>query len=306
MLKLSIIIPIYNVEKYIRKCIESCLMQNVSSDEYELILVNDGSPDNSLTIAKEVASEATNITIISKENGGLSSARNTGLEKAKGEYVWFLDSDDRIELNCLRDIFDRLNNIEVLILDTYFAYEDKPTLKAPIHKLKVDAEYSGFDAYFSGYHYPYSGAPFYVFQRTFLLNNHLDFEEGILFEDLLFITKIFVTANRCQYYNNPVYYYLMRPGSIVNSSVTVKSCRDLLVVADKLNDLVQYYREDNARVIYDSIARIAGTFYRYRWKKLNKEERVMMAKEFKQKKYWISSILKSYRYKYLIHYYSIR
>lgn len=97
MVKLSIIIPVYNVELYIEKCLQSCLSQDIPYDEYEIIVVNDGSPDGSLAIAESIAKTTTNMTIISQKNGGLSAARNTGMSVAKGEYIWFVDSDDWIE-----------------------------------------------------------------------------------------------------------------------------------------------------------------------------------------------------------------
>ena len=96
---LSIIIPVYNVEKYVEKCIRSCENQDIPKENYEVIVVNDGSPDGSLAIVERLANEFSNIKVINQENKGLSMARNTGLEAAKGEYVWFVDSDDWIEEN---------------------------------------------------------------------------------------------------------------------------------------------------------------------------------------------------------------
>lgn len=105
-MKLSIIIPIYNVEKYIERCAESVLNQNVPPSQYEVIFVNDGTKDNSVEILKKAINFNihSNFQIRDKENGGLSSARNFGLEHATGDYVWFVDSDDWIESNCLAKI----------------------------------------------------------------------------------------------------------------------------------------------------------------------------------------------------------
>ena len=103
-MKLSIIIPVYNVEKYVEKCLRSCAEQDLPSDEYEIIVVNDGTKDSSLEIVERVAKDYSNIAIISQENAGLSAARNKGLSLAKGEYIWFIDSDDWIEKNCLQKI----------------------------------------------------------------------------------------------------------------------------------------------------------------------------------------------------------
>lgn len=92
MKKLSIIIPMYNVDQYIGKCLDSCLKQDISKDEYEIIVVDDESPDNSSSIVEEYMKNNMNIRLIYRKNGGLSAARNTGLKEAKGEYIWFVAS----------------------------------------------------------------------------------------------------------------------------------------------------------------------------------------------------------------------
>ena len=92
--KLSIIIPIYNVEQYVRACLESVFRQGLADDDYELILVNDGTQDRSMEVIADLLAAHTNVTVINQENQGLSVARNNGLERATGEYVMFLDSDD--------------------------------------------------------------------------------------------------------------------------------------------------------------------------------------------------------------------
>ena len=120
---LSIIIPVYNVERYVEKCIRSCEMQDVT--DFELVVVNDGSTDNSLSIVEQVSKEYENIAIITQKNQGLSAARNAGLQVARGEYVWFVDSDDWIEPNCLGRITKKLKDgLDILQLQYRNAYED--------------------------------------------------------------------------------------------------------------------------------------------------------------------------------------
>lgn len=101
---ISIIIPVYNVEKYLSDCLNSVLMQDLSSDEYEIVCVNDGSTDLSQSILDTYARMHQNIVVIQKENRGVSSARNVGLKNARGKYVWFIDSDDCIVTDCLQGI----------------------------------------------------------------------------------------------------------------------------------------------------------------------------------------------------------
>lgn len=103
MSKVTIIIPVYNVEKYLEKCLNSVICQTLK--DIEIICVNDGSTDNSQQILKEYAQKDERIKIVDKKNGGLSSARNAGLDAATGEYCYFLDSDDWIELNTLEKLY---------------------------------------------------------------------------------------------------------------------------------------------------------------------------------------------------------
>ncbi|MDH6314239.1 glycosyltransferase involved in cell wall biosynthesis [Parabacteroides sp. PFB2-10] len=101
---LSLIIPVYNVEAYLEECLDSCLEQDIPHSDYEIIAINDGSPDGSLAILERYAAKYPNITVLSQENRGLSATRNRGIEVAKGEYIWFIDSDDWIEKNCLSSL----------------------------------------------------------------------------------------------------------------------------------------------------------------------------------------------------------
>ena len=103
--KLSIIIPVYNVENYVDTCIESLYKQGISEYEFEVILINDGSTDNSLSIIQEYENKYSNITIISQKNQGLSTTRNNGIKLAKGEYLLFVDSDDLIIENILTHLY---------------------------------------------------------------------------------------------------------------------------------------------------------------------------------------------------------
>ena len=108
MKKISLILPVYNVELYLPKCIESCLNQDLPKTEYEMIIVIDGSSDNSLSVARKYQQKYGCISIVEQSNGGLSSARNTGLKHATGEYVWCIDTDDYINENILKGIVTQL------------------------------------------------------------------------------------------------------------------------------------------------------------------------------------------------------
>ena len=111
MPKVSIIVPVYKAEQYLHRCVDSILSQSFT--DCELILVDDGSPDKSGEICDEYASRDSRIQVIHKQNGGVSSARNAGLDVAHGEYVWFVDSDDWIENDSLKEIYNIMSNLKL-------------------------------------------------------------------------------------------------------------------------------------------------------------------------------------------------
>ena len=121
MIKLSIIIPVYNTEAYLRRCLDSCLHQDLPMDQYEIIAVNDGSTDRSLEILKDYERQYTNIHVYSQENKRQGAARNYGLTKASGEYIWFVDADDWIANNCLRKLSLSLDGIDIFIFPGFWS-----------------------------------------------------------------------------------------------------------------------------------------------------------------------------------------
>ena len=107
--RISIIVPMYNVAPFIEECLHSLWNQDLSEDEYEVVIINDGSADESLTLAQAICAQHSNVQLISQENKGLSEARNAGLAKARGEYIWFVDADDRIAPGCLSAIGQKMD-----------------------------------------------------------------------------------------------------------------------------------------------------------------------------------------------------
>lgn len=162
-MKLSIIIPVYNVELYVEKCLCSCAEQNLSPDEYEIIVINDGTKDNSLEIVEKVAKDYTNIFIYSQENKGLSATRNKGLSLAKGEYEWFVDSDDWIEKNCLKDIVSNIEGFDVLAMGYIQANVNMKENKVVNYKSFADC--AGIDLLKSFF---FTMAQMYIYNKKFL------------------------------------------------------------------------------------------------------------------------------------------
>lgn len=218
---LSLILPVYNVEAYLKNCLESCLRQDLPTSEYEIIVVVDGSPDHSLDVAKEIQRRNHNIRIIQRENGGLSAARNTGLSEAQGEYVWFIDSDDYIQENVLGDIVRVLQKEKLDCLWLNWQDVDEKGMIIPIfaphcfHESRFVMSGKDFmSEVLSNYLYAWS----FVYRRSFLLEHSLSFSEGMYYEDADFAFRSLPLVNRIQQYAQVCYNYLQREDSIVHKT----------------------------------------------------------------------------------------
>lgn len=257
-LRLSLIIPVYNVEQWVGRCLESCLNQDITKDDYEIIVVNDGSPDCSVERVQEVQTAQivqegkTNIRIIDRENGGLSVARNTGLKEANGEYVWFVDSDDWIEPNVLRNLLEEINkhHLDVLGFNLYRSYPDGKKDNYPISFEEDRRVYRGEEFICKVGMPPAAWAA--IYRRDFIIKNNLLFMEGILHEDQEFTPRAYYLAERIEYTNQWIYNYFQREGSIMKSRNTEKKCKDLLTVADSLFEFMQknINHESNAYCVF--------------------------------------------------------
>ena len=218
----------YNVEKFLAKCILSCENQNISKKEYEIICVNDGSLDSSAIIAEEIAKQYNNIIIINQENQGLSVARNTGLSNAKGDYVWFVDSDDWIEENCLRRIVSKLsNNLDILQLQYRHVWLEPYTIKE-FRPILVKGVKSGIEVTHEG-GLP-APAPFCIYRRIFLLDNDFKFIPGIYHEDSEFKPRVVYLAEKITSDDVVSYNYFQRQRGSIMSSFSVKRANDILFV----------------------------------------------------------------------------
>jgi Glycosyltransferases involved in cell wall biogenesis len=228
-MKLSIIVPFYNVEKYLYKCLKSILSSTVSAQEYEIIVIDDGSTDSSPAIVSGMEWGEINHKILSQSNSGQSVARNNGLHVAEGEYVWFVDSDDWIDSNSLEAILDCLNGCDVVSFASYYKVFEKGEELA-IHKSKSG---SGLDFCLNfGFH----GIPYYIFRRQFLLEKHLSFVPGIVYEDSLFVPQAVSLASYVKIYEEPVYYHLLRAGSTMQSDFSLKKLNSYKTVISGLNN----------------------------------------------------------------------
>jgi glycosyltransferase involved in cell wall biosynthesis len=232
----SIIIPVYNVEKYLDRCLESVLKQQWK--DYEIILVNDGSTDGSEYICKKYA-DRNNVILISKENGGLSSARNTGIDNAKGQYVFLLDSDDYIDDNCLSNLAEviKKNKANIYIIKARSIYEDGEQHDLHPNKPCTVYERNDYLASLSKYN---ACAPYMVYNRQFLLDYDLKFYDGILHEDELWAPQVLLNAKLICYTNVLAYYHCLRRGSITQSNNYKKRGESLKIVLKELLKIPDY------------------------------------------------------------------
>lgn len=259
-MKLSIIIPVYNVEQYIAKCLESCLWQDISAEDYEIVVVNDGSPDNSVAIVEDYKKEHTNIRLVNRENRGLGNARNTGLKEAKGDYVWFVDSDDWIEENCLNNLLGRIvaGRLDVLCINLQLCYHSGQIEPYVVEHPAGEKIYNGRD-FICNIAMP-PAAVCGIYRRQYLLDNGFQFMEGVLHEDMDFTPRVYCMAERIQFYDHPVYNYYQRKGSIMKSVRNVKRCRDMLTICDHLYEFTKKHVEKGTPVYDCMMDKIAFTF----------------------------------------------
>lgn len=216
MSKVSVIIPVYNVEKYLRQCLDSVINQTLK--DIEIICVNDGSTDNSPQILEEYAAKDNRIKIINKTNGGLSSARNAGMEVAQGEFIGFVDSDDYLDLNFYESLYNRAKetNSDIVVCEYIYRFKDKSKTKKVFLKVDKNVVTSDVKEKFECLYLPvYCYVHNKIYKKECIKEN---FVEGLNYEDIYFTTKILSDNNKMAVAPNVAYNYRNNPNSIVNNT----------------------------------------------------------------------------------------
>lgn len=220
MVKLSIIVPVYNVEKYIRACLESIFKQGLNDEDFEVIIVNDGTTDRSMEVIQDIISLHKNVSIINQENQGLSTARNNGITAAKGEYILMPDPDDLLIENSLKPLlgkaletkadlivadFLRMTNEEVNNLQTIpqkdFSIQEKTGEQLFLEDLNPHECYVWRTLY----------------RRDFIINSNIIFYPGIKYQDVPFTHECYLKAEKCLKANWLLNIYRKRPGAVTYS-----------------------------------------------------------------------------------------
>jgi len=249
--KFSIIIPVYNVERYLRTCLDSILTQ--SFKDWEILLVDDGSPDGSPAICDEYAQKDVRIRVFHKENGGVSSARNLGLENARGEWVWYVDPDDWIEIDALKVLSKYIEsyNPDTVIFGMRFTDEKGNDLGNDVKKHKEGA----VDSVFECFDY---GPPSVLQKRDILEKNNLRFTQGIrLGEDLELQYKFLMMCYKAVQIEEVLYIVLRRDGSATNNPKTFQNAaEDLPKVLRSIISFIQNNKIEEKPWIAKRINRI--------------------------------------------------
>ncbi len=261
-IKISIIVPIYNVEKYLEKCLDSISNQNFQ--DIEIICVDDGSPDNSIEILNKYVSKDDRIKIVRKKNGGLGAARKTGLEHASGEYIWFVDSDDWISENSLEKLYENAtsNNSDVVMFDIY-RYDENTDEYVELDLNSLDKYFTNDNIDFLNFSFSLNDIRPFFLNKSFaawmklykhsFLNKYDDFyfPEHLLYEDIPFHVQILTRTKRISYCPYRAYVYrLSNETSIINTSASSKKNFDIFISMDEVenylikNNLMEEYRNE--------------------------------------------------------------
>ena len=236
-MKISVIVPVYNVGDYIVKCIKSILDQTFKS--FEIIVVNDGSPDDSIDLIEKEFDDS-RIKLVYKKNGGLASARNTGVKYAKGEYLFFVDSDDFIKPNTLEVMYKaaRDGNHDLVLCDYIKYYNDNNYEEIPLIK---HFDSNNLKSIVTGM----TGAVCRLIKKDLYLKYDIKFLENQIFEDNAIIPLLGAVAKNPCYIKEAFYYYLQRDKSILNKQKYDKNWEDIF---SSLNHLKNKFIEFN---LYD-------------------------------------------------------
>ena len=223
MVKVSVIVPVYNVEEYISKCLGSLVKQSLK--DIEIIVVNDGTPDNSQVVIDKYVKKYNNIKSFIKKNGGLSDARNYGLKYAKGEYISFVDSDDYIDNTMLEKMYNKAkkDNLDIVVCNSIELYDDKEIEK------KSNLHYSNENV--KNYIISPPMACTRLYKKNIFDNNK--FTKGIYYEDLDFTPSLVALTDKIGFVEEGLYYYVQRNGSIMKQNKYNEKLLDIFKVLEK-------------------------------------------------------------------------
>lgn len=252
-MKFSVIIPVYNVETYLRECLDSVFNQTFT--DWEAICVNDGSTDGSSDILNEYAARERRLKVITQPNGGLSAARNAGMREAEGDYILFLDSDDWLEHNALQTLAENHDGEDMLCFSGRRFLEETEEFR-PVDHLMSQAYPTGMAYYndnaLQSRDFAFVCVVLRAYKRSLLLDNGLWFKEGIFHEDNLFTPIVCYYVGRVKQIDVCLYDYRVRANSIMTTT-NVKRLQDMMGIANELAVFFVSKSDFDKTVVYRAI-----------------------------------------------------
>ena len=247
--KISVIVPIYKVEKYLNRCADSIINQNYRN--LEIILVDDGSPDSSGLISDEYARIDPRVRVIHKPNGGLSDARNAGIEIATGDYIGFVDSDDFIHPDMFRDLYELIRKYDADIAQCSYRAVADDTFVDPgdAYNEKVISNLDALRLIYTGYKVDYVVAWDKLYRRQ--LFDSIRFPKGKIHEDESTTYKLFYLSGKIAVIDKKYYYYYQSPDSIIRSSFSLKK----LHYTDAMEERILFFKEKGLIDLHSLAAR---------------------------------------------------
>lgn len=264
MPKISIIIPVYNVEKYLRECLDSCVNQTL--EDIEIICVDDASPDNSIKILEEYRQKDSRIKILRHEkNKNLGAARNTGLANAKGEYIWFVDSDDYIDTKACQILYDTIKEFDVDMLcfsaiqfseedgNRKYFYDDYFHQGIQINKIYYP------QAYWRKIKFAHMNVTAWAYLTKISVIQKFKFREGVWHEDIDFTPILLASANSFCFIPYSAYFRRNNPSSITQTVISQKRTEDLVKTLEYLDKFVTGKKISKNHFLYNQlVAEIYG------------------------------------------------
>lgn len=287
-MKLSFIIPVYNVEKYLNECVESVFNQGLDEIDFEVLLIDDGSTDTSLEIVNRWVDIHTNVRVFHQENQGQAVARNLGIDNAKGDYLMFVDSDDYLLPNKIAKLLDIIycQNLDSLIFNLIVQQEDGSNITSSIYGVGYNCTYTG--NYIVSHFFVFGSMCRGIFLRKIFKDNSLHFNTGFTHEDSELCFRLYPVLEKVLFVDEEVYFYRYNSQSTDRSISTAKLRRniesDAIVVAKVLSNLSSYSNEVQQR--YKAIAGSIMTSFFLRVK----DGKIWQKSEFDNRIGWLRNL----------------
>lgn len=239
---LSIIVPVYNVEQYVRTCIESIYKQGLDEDRFEVLIVNDSTKDRSMEVIADIIESHKNIVVINQENQGLSMARNNGMAMAKGQYILMIDSDDLLVENSVKPLLEKaLETKADMVVADFVKMDDKETEQGKFRSLQsttIDfTAIRGEDIYLNSLNPTQCYVWHTLYRTAFLRNNNIVFLRGMRYEDIAFTHECYLKATMCLFASNPIYLYRVNRTGAITASFDIEKAKEFATVIGKTWEL---------------------------------------------------------------------